>query len=151
MPCSINGHERGRAAPWRTTLVRRRLTRRRLTQWRLTRLRLTRGRAQVRAQGTARVDALTQIKACKRDNYRLEWDNRRADMEIEDREEAGRSMQLLRLPKNYEQLLTQTPEAAAAEEVAALLRPISPNPEPHIPQPLNPEPQPCTPTPNPRP
>lgn len=99
--------------------------------------------AEVRRQGKARVDGLTQIKDFKREIYALQWENKRADMEarlagrlaavalqrpadpavilprrpcltslrlrtaaqIEDLLENNRALQLLKLPKNYQQML----------------------------------------------
>lgn len=81
--------------------------------------------AEVRRQGKLRVDALTHIKDFKSDIYGLQWENRRADMEIEDLAESGRALQLLRLPKNYQQLEGKVGDATANDELASVERRVA--------------------------
>lgn len=62
--------------------------------------------AEVRRQGKARVDALTQIKDFKRDIYALQWENKRGDMEV--RSEMG-----VVAPKSLDVCCPCAPAAAA--------------------------------------
>ncbi|MEW5311891.1 MAG: hypothetical protein WDW38_003568 [Sanguina aurantia] len=74
----------------------------------------------VRAKGDSKVARLRGIKAFKVGIYRLEWDNRRCDMMVEDLKDKIRTLQLLHVTRDIQVVFKEGEDRSRLHEAASI-------------------------------